>query len=70
MGVAMRTIRFLVGAFCGGVVGALAVLCLAPMAGKDLRVLIMAELNHLVSDAQQAAADKQTELNSIFGRDL
>ena len=65
----MRIIRFLVGAICGVMVGTLAVLCLAPMSGKDLRALIIAELNHLVRDVQQAVTDTQSELSTSFGRD-
>ena len=65
----MRLIRFLLGAICGGVVGAFAALCLAPMSGKDLRAVIFSELKHLVEDVQQAVADKRSELSTNFGSD-
>ena len=65
----MRLIRFLLGACSGGVVGAFAALCLAPMSGKDLRALIFSELKHLVEDVQQAVADKRSELSTNFGSD-
>ena len=64
----MRTISFMAGALCGGVVGAVAALLLAPVAGKELRARVMVEVDHLVGEARQAAIDKQSELSARFGR--
>jgi gas vesicle protein len=64
----MRTISFLAGALCGGVVGGVAALLLAPMAGQELRARVMVEIDHLVGEARQAAVDKRADLSVRFGR--
>ncbi|MDP6793584.1 MAG: YtxH domain-containing protein [Anaerolineales bacterium] len=64
----MRTISFLAGALCGGLVGAVAALLLAPMAGKELKSRVMVEIDHVVGEARQAAVDKRAELSARFGR--
>ena len=63
----MRTFSFLAGALCGGLVGAVAALLLAPMAGKELKARIMVEIDHLVGEARQATVDKRSELSARFG---
>ena len=63
----MRTISFLAGALCGSVVGAVAALLLAPMAGEELRARVRVEVDHLVGEARQAAVDKRAELSARFG---
>ncbi len=65
----MRTISFMAGALCGGMVGAVAALLLAPMAGKELRERVMVDVDHLVGEVQQAAVDKRAEMSARFGRD-
>ncbi len=64
----MRTISFLAGALCGGLVGAVAALLLAPTAGTELRARVMLEVDHLVGEARQAAMDRRAELSARFGR--
>ena len=64
----MRTISFIAGSLCGGVVGAVAALMLAPMDGKQLRARVMVEVDHLVGETRQAAADKRAEISARFGR--
>lgn len=64
----MRTISFLAGVMCGGLVGAAAALLSTPMAGKELRARVRVEVDHLVGEARQAAADKRSELTARFGR--
>lgn len=66
----MRTFSFLAGALCGGLVGAVAALLLAPMAGKELKARIMVEIDHLVGEARQATVDKRSELSARFGRSI
>ena len=66
----MRTISFLAGALCGGLVGAVAALLLAPMAGKELKARVMVEIDHLVGEARQATVDKRSELSARFGRSI
>ena len=63
----MRTFSFLAGALCGGVVGGVAALLLAPMAGKELQARVMVEIDHLVCEARQAAVEKRAELSARFG---
>ena len=64
----MRTISFVAGLLCGWVVGAVAALLLAPMAGKELRARVMVEVDHLVDEARQASIDKRADLSARFGR--
>ena len=66
----MRTFSFLAGALCGGLVGAVAALLLAPMAGKELKARVMVEIDHLVGEARQATVDKRSELSARFGRSI
>ena len=64
----MRTISFVAGALCGGAVGAVAALLLAPLAGQELRARVRDEVDHLVGEARQAAVDKRAEVSARFGR--
>lgn len=64
----MRTISFIAGSVCGGVVGAVAALMLARMDGKQLRARVMVEVDHLVGETRQASADKRAEISARFGR--
>ena len=64
----MRTITFMAGALCGGTVGAVAALLLAPMAGQELRERVRVEVDHLVGEARQAAVGKRAELSARFAR--
>ena len=66
----MRTISFFAGALCGGLVGAVAALLLAPMAGKELKSRVMVEIDHVVGEVRQAAVDKRAELSARFGRSI
>ena len=52
----MRITSFLAGALCGGLVGSVAALLLAPMAGEEFVGSAKNELEHWVTEAKNAAS--------------
>ena len=60
----MRTTSFLAGAMCGGLVGAVAALFLAPMTGEDFRGRVKSELEHVVAEARRAASEQRIALRA------
>lgn len=60
----MRITSFLAGALCGGLVGGVAALLLAPMAGEEFVGSAKNELEHWVTEAKNAASEKRAQLRA------
>jgi gas vesicle protein len=59
-----RIIGFIAGAMCGAIVGAVAVLLLAPTSGVELRQRVRARVGELVAEGRQAAEERRAELEA------
>ncbi len=59
-----KLVAFVAGAMCGGIVGAVAALLLAPASGSELRTGARARFDELVAEGRQAAADRRAELEA------
>ena len=57
-----KLMGFLAGALCGAVVGGVAALLLAPMAGDELQERARHQFDDLVTEARGAAAEKRAQL--------
>ena len=49
----MRTISFLLGALCGAVVGAVAILLLTPTSGSEMRKSMLVKVGDIVDEAKK-----------------
>jgi gas vesicle protein len=59
-----RTFGFLAGALCGALVGAVTVLLLAPMSGRQLQSDARTQFDHVMADARAAAEAKRVQLEA------
>jgi gas vesicle protein len=59
-----RIIGFIAGAMCGAIVGAVAVLLLAPASGVELRQRVRARVGELVAEGRRAAEERRAELEA------
>jgi gas vesicle protein len=59
-----RIIGFIAGAMCGAIVGAVAVLLLAPASGVELRQRVRARVGELMAEGRQAAEERRAELEA------
>lgn len=59
-----NVIGFMAGLMCGAVVGAVAALLLAPVAGSELQQQFKSSVNAMLAEGKQAAADRRTELEA------
>ena len=62
-----RMFSFLAGALAGSLVGAVTALFLTPASGEQLREDARSHWEYVLSEAQQARADKVATLESQFG---
>ena len=60
----MRAKIFLTGAMCGGLVGAVATLLIAPMGGQELRSRARTKFSQLVAETKRATSERQRELRA------
>ena len=60
----MRAKIFLAGAICGGLVGTVVTLLIAPMGGEELRSRARTEFSLLVSETKRATSERQRELRA------
>jgi gas vesicle protein len=58
------TFSFLAGAICGALVGAVTVLLLAPMSGRQLQADARSQFEHVMADARAAADAKRAQLEA------
>ena len=61
-----RVLGFVAGVMSGGLVGAAAVMLLAPQAGRETRQSIVDKVNAIIADGKQAAAERQQELEQDY----
>ncbi len=59
-----RFVSFLVGAFAGAMVGAVAVLLLTPQSGSELQEQVRTRVQELVEEGKRAAAARRAELEA------
>ena len=59
-----RTFSFLAGALCGALVGAVTVLLMAPMSGRQLQADARSQFEHVMADARAAADAKRAQLEA------
>jgi len=57
---------FLAGVICGGIVGAVAALLLAPESGEELRADVTKRFEEALSEAKQAMEETRSELQAQF----
>jgi len=63
-----KLFSFLAGALCGALIGGTTALLLTPTSGEQLKAGAVNRWQTAVSDAQQAKADKQRELELQFNQ--
>lgn len=61
-----QVLNFAVGLISGGVVGAAAVMLLAPQAGDETRQGIVDKINEIIESGKQAAAERKQELEQEY----
>jgi gas vesicle protein len=59
-----KLVAFVAGAMCGGIVGAVAALLLAPVPGSELRQSARVRFDEMLAEGRQAAADRRAELEA------
>jgi len=58
------TFSFLAGAICGALVGAVTVLLIAPMSGRQLQADARSQFERVMADARSAADAKRAQLEA------
>jgi len=58
------TFSFLAGAICGALVGAVTVLLIAPMSGRQLQADARSQFERVMADARAAADTKRAQLEA------